>query len=139
MSCWVAPKIAADFWGLPLVDILSLIATGGLRSQEDGGFRFVRLPSLANVGQRLPVHERPPTFNTITNESHLENARGEEAVTPAERDELIEPSSEESEMGPPPDEDPNDNRIAGWREGRKRASALRRGPGRPAPQKAIGF
>lgn len=134
MSCWVTPKIAADIWGLPLADILSLIATGRMSSREDCKFRFVQLPAFSNAGQRLPASQRPRTFNPIGSAANLEeDAGGRQIVTPEESEALIADPTE-SDMGPPPDEDPNDNRIAGWREGRKRASTLRRGPGRPGGQ-----
>ncbi len=131
MSCWVAPKIAAEFWGLGLADIVNLIGDGHVPSCVDGGFQFVKLPRFSVVGQSLPPGERPSTFNLISNESHLEPKEPKDVVTPEERGALI--GDDESEMGPPPDEDPNDNRIAGWREGRKRAGQMRRGPGRSGP------
>jgi hypothetical protein len=130
LSCWVAPKIAAEIWGLALGDILDLVASGTLRSSIEGGFGFVRLPHFAVFGERLPIEKRPPTFNPIETVLHSEKIPGDKVVTPAERDALESDPADESEMGPPPDEDPNDNRIAGWREGRKRAGSMRRGPQR---------
>jgi hypothetical protein len=127
LSCWVAPKIAAEFWGLPVANILALVASGRLLSCVDGGFAFVRLPRFAVSGQCLPPQERPPTFNPVDTLNSIKTPT-EEALTPEERSALIGNEDDESEMGPPPDEDPNDNRIANWREGRKRASAMRRGP-----------
>jgi hypothetical protein len=60
---------------------------------------------------------------------NLEHSGGWEIVTPVERDALAGQPTDQSELGPPPDEDPDDNRIANWREGRKRASPMRRAPG----------
>jgi hypothetical protein len=137
LSCWVAPKIAAEIWGLPLADILGLIANCRMPMREDGGFRFVQLPPFSSHGQPLPVGQRPPTFNAIDTSMNLETARGEEIVTPAERHALAGNPTDESEMGPPPDEDPQDNRIAGWREGRRRTSTMRRGPAKFGRQSTI--
>ena len=133
MSCWVAPKIAAEIWGLSLAEILALIAGGRLTTCIDGGFRFVRLPPFSPSGQSLPREQRPPTFNTVEQTGHAdENNPIDQIVTASEHKALAGNDDDESEMGPPPDEDPHDNRIAGWREGRKRAGATRRGPGRPS-------
>jgi hypothetical protein len=101
-----------------------------LRSSIDGGFGFVRLPQFAVFGERLPAEKRPPTFSPIETAVHFEKKPSDDVVTPAERDAPESEPADEAEIGPPPDEDPNDNRIAGWREGRKRASSLRRGPQR---------
>jgi hypothetical protein len=133
LSCWVAPRIAAEIWGVSVSEILELIAHGRLLSCIDGGFSFVRLPQFAIFGQRLPIERRPPTFNPVSDVVHFEKPPNEQIVTPAEQAALSdEHAADESELGPPPDEDPNDNRIAGWREGRKRAGAMRRGPTGPS-------
>jgi hypothetical protein len=129
LICWVAPKIAAEIWGLSLGDILALVASGRISGCVNGGFEFVRLPRFSVFGQNLAPERRPPTFHPIDNVVHSEKPRPEQVITPEERSALAG-SEDESEMGPPPDEDPNDNRISGWREGRRRASTMRRGPGR---------
>ena len=133
LSCWVAPKIAADIWGLSLGDIVALISSGRLTACMNGGFQFVRLPRFSVFGQNLPPEQRPPTFHLIDSTDHSQNTPaekrpGEQVVTPEEAVALAGGETDESEMGPAPDEDPDDNRIAGWREGRKRTAALRRGP-----------
>ncbi len=156
MSCWVAPNLAADFWGLSLAEVLQLISSGRVKSCVDAGFSFVRLPELAVFGLRLPPEQRPPTFTTAPATTPpvasdvvalSEKPADDNLLTPAEREALAAerptplpaappapPAShgdeDESEMGPPPDEDPNDNRIAGWREGRRRAATMRRPPPR---------
>jgi hypothetical protein len=137
LSCWVAPKIAADIWGLSLGEILALIASGRLTACMNGGFQFVRLPRFSVFGQTLPPQQRPPTFHLIDGAANSskpppEKSPAEQVVTPEETAALAGERSDESEMGPPPDEDPHDNRIAGWREGRRRTAATRRGPGRPS-------
>jgi hypothetical protein len=116
--------IAAEICGLSLGDILELIASGKLLSRMDGSFRFVRLPHFAVFGQRLPIERRPRTYNVVPSEK----TRSEPVITPAEASALAGETTDKSEMGPPPDEDPDDNRICGWREGRRQASRLRRGP-----------
>lgn len=132
MSCWVAPKIAADFWGLGLADLLAAVANGCVPACVDGGFEFVSLAHASLNNQKLPRSQRPRTFNTFDSTLNLENSRPQEVVTPEEREALTDEAANESELGPPPDEDPQDNRIAGWREGRRRTGATRRPPPRPA-------
>jgi hypothetical protein len=126
----VAPKIAAEIWGMSLAEILALVANGRLTACVNGGFQFVRLPRFSMFGQNVPPEKRPPTFHPIENAAGPGKTPAEQVVTPDEHVALSGQEVDESEMGPPPDEDPNDNRISGWREGRKRASAMRRGPGR---------
>ena len=128
MSCWVAPKIAAEIWGTSLADILGMVASGRLTACASGGFQFVRLGRFSLHGHNLPPEKRPPTFHPIENVAGSGKTPAEQVVTPEERVALSGDQSDESEMGPPPDEDPNDNRISGWREGRRRAGAMRRGP-----------
>jgi hypothetical protein len=130
LSSWVTPNIAEEFWGLGLADLLAAVANGCVPACVDGGFEFARLVHSSLNNRKLPPALRPRTYNTIDCTHHLENSRPEAVVTPAERDALNDVAANESDMGPPPDEDPNDNRIADWREGRRRAGATRRPPPR---------
>lgn len=41
MSCWVAPALAAEYWGVSLPEVLDCIADGALLMQREGGFLFV--------------------------------------------------------------------------------------------------
>ncbi len=125
---------------MKLADVLEMISSGRLLSRSQGGFSFVRLPHFSIFGQRLPVEQRPPTFmpvdtpigcQRLSEESTQPASVTPASITPAEQAALTGSTSDEdeSEMGPPPDEDPADNRIANWREGRRRAGATRRKPG----------
>jgi hypothetical protein len=118
-------------WGMTLADVLEMISSGRLLSRTQGSFSFVRLPHFSIFGKPLPVEERPPTFTPAQTHLGCQKLNDDATVTPAEQAALEgkQDSEEESELGPPPDEDPNDNRITGWREGRRRAGATRRKPG----------
>jgi hypothetical protein len=136
LSCWVAPKIAAEIWGLSLGDILALVASGRISACVNGGFEFVRLPRFSIFGQNLPPESRPPTFHPIEFAVNSEKVSPQRVVKPEERAALAA-AEDEAEMGPPPDEDPNDNRISGWREGRRRTATLRRGPASRRPPTSL--
>ncbi len=141
MSCWVAPAIAAELWGLSLRDIQEMIRRGRLTTQTDNGFSFVRLPNFSIHGLRRPPEARPSTFAAVTpdelnalhqtppgnnghgNTGHSGNGQGNHDHSGGAN------NGDESEDGPPPDEDPHDNRIADWRSGRRAASQRRRPPG----------
>ena len=128
MGCWVAPTIAAELWGVSLLDVLSLIRTGDIPVQQNGGFSFVRFPSISQGGRSIPVAERPATFQLISS-GPIPPGDPEPAGADPVHESTVEDVNE-SELGPPPEEDPADNRIADWRAGRRAAANRRRPPGR---------
>ncbi|MBV8781093.1 MAG: hypothetical protein JO353_06820 [Phycisphaerae bacterium] len=117
VGCWVAPSIAAELWGMSLSDVMALICNGALATQRNNGFSFISLPTFARPGQSIPIEQRPATFNIVP------------AAQPTPADDSSSVGDDESELGPPPDEHPNDNRIAYWRSGRRATSARRKPPG----------
>ena len=122
MGCWVAPSIAADYWGMSLADVIALMSGGSLQTQHSGGFSFIRLPMFSRPGQAIPSVQRPTTFNLIAPEDSPTQPNSRPVTDDAFGDD------DESELGPPPEEDPNDNRIADWRQGRRAASTRRKPP-----------
>jgi hypothetical protein len=109
---------------MSIADVIALMSGGFLQTQRSGTFSFIRLPMFARPGEAIAPSQRPATFNLISSDRPLPSEPAP-AVDDAFGDEA------ESELGPPPDEDPNDNRIAGWREGRKLSAARRKPPGLP--------
>jgi hypothetical protein len=64
MSCWVVPTVAAEFWGVPLQQVLDGMASGEITSKIDSGFTFV------DVAPDSPIFEapKPPTCMVVSNE-----------------------------------------------------------------------
>jgi hypothetical protein len=60
MTCWVAPTLAAELWGITVEEILQRIISGDLKSHEDGGFLFID----ANA-PRYRAADRPATYQTL--------------------------------------------------------------------------
>ena len=64
MSCWVVPAIAAEVWGIPVIQVLERIRKGILPTKSELGFTLVDVaPGSPVMGKSAPapaVHG--PTF-----------------------------------------------------------------------------
>ncbi|HZZ42015.1 MAG TPA: hypothetical protein VFE58_03695 [Tepidisphaeraceae bacterium] len=65
MSCWVVPSIAAEFWGIPLEQVMDRINRFAVRIRRENGFTFVDvLPD--------PASDKPlPTFTAAQAQSEI--------------------------------------------------------------------
>jgi hypothetical protein len=128
MSCWVVPSVAAEFWGIPIAQVLQKAKAGLVPTKTELGFTLVDVaphsPTM-KAGIRPPA-ARPATF-TPSPAEHL---------TTAERQALAEPNqpeltaSEELELLDEPGEDEIELGTLDWRQARMAASRLRRPPRR---------
>lgn len=81
MSCWVAPSIAAELWGMPLQSILDGIRTGQIPSKTDLGFTLVQADRNA-APATTPIATPMPTFSMV----HVAQPKHQAAV-PVEEEE----------------------------------------------------
>ena len=118
MSCWVAPSIAAEIWGIPMHEILRMIEAGELDTLDERGWTFVDVaPQSPALSPKPPCSaSSPPTYTPLTAD---ESAALEDEVVG-----LNEPVEEE--MSPNPDQE--ESTFKGWRSARGRTSKLRLAP-----------
>lgn len=118
MSCWVAPSIAAEMWGVSVEEILRRARTGELSGRDQHGFFLVDIQ---------PAKTSPPH----TPETYVPLAAGELAALSGEGADGPAPPTPQQ---PPADEDSAG--IEEWREVRKRMGRLRipPRPQTPPPQ-----
>jgi len=100
MSCWVVPTIAAEFWGMPLEQVMQCINRGELTTKIEQGFMFVDVapdsPIYAPNG--LAPEDRPQTFTAVTSVTDDELAALADEVREVDEDQLPEePDSPEPE------------------------------------------
>lgn len=62
MSCWVVPSIAAEYWRIPVDDILDKVRRNAIPIRREGGFTFVDILPDPPSNQSLPFGCRPSTF-----------------------------------------------------------------------------
>lgn len=132
MSCWVAPSIAADMWGLSLAEVMSLTERGEIQSQTTHGFFLV------DLHRQIIVEPPPPTFIDMSRQELT--ALGEEIArsTSASSDEPashspVEPSNLPATEIMPSSQDEESVSIEDWREVRRRTGRLRVPPNRRPP------
>jgi hypothetical protein len=112
MSCWVAPSIAAEIWGIPVQQILRMIEAGELTTRDERGWTFV------DVAPESPVLvSKPPTYTPLSDDE-LSALQEETPAAPEAFD--------EEEPGPDPDQE--ESTFKGWRSARGRTSKLRLAP-----------
>jgi hypothetical protein len=118
MSCWVAPSIAAEIWGIPVQQILRMIEAGELTTLDERGWTFVDVaPESPALSAKPPSSATsPPTYMALTYE---ESAALEDEVV-----EMDEPVEDETS----PDPDHEETTFKGWRSARGRTSRLRLAP-----------
>ena len=57
MSCWVAPSLAAEMWGMPLEQLMARIRSGEIATKQEQGFTFV---DVAPYSKRIERPNRRP-------------------------------------------------------------------------------
>ena len=62
MSCWVVPSIAAEFWRIPLDQVMDKIRRNALPVRRENGFTFIDILPDPAPAEPLPKELRPPTF-----------------------------------------------------------------------------
>ncbi len=123
MSCWVAPSIAAELWGISLDQVMAKARQGEVASCTEHGFFLVGLASdLAAQQDR----SNPPTYTPV--DSPI-NAVELEALT--EDDKSIDAADNETAGAIPLDEESAE--LEDWREVRKRMGRMRIPPPRQMP------
>ena len=119
MSCWVAPSIAAEIWGIPVQQILRMIEAGELTTLDERGWTFVDVaPESPALSSKPPASiPAPPTYTPLAHEDLSEME--EQALG------LDEPSDDEERSFDPAQEE---STFKGWRSARGRTSKLRLAP-----------
>lgn len=107
MSCWVAPAVAAELWGISIEDVLERVRNGQLASRTELGFVVVDVaPDSPAMPAPAPRPVPRTTFVTVV------QPPAEPEAVPVQR-----------EFDDPP---------ATWERPRRRATLRRRAPGAPA-------
>jgi hypothetical protein len=108
MSCWVAPSIAVELWGVPLEEVMRRAQAGEIASKTEHGFFLV------NLG---PDHgqEPQPTADTFVTISH-------EELTALECQPESNQPAEETDPGLDGSESKD---LADWREVRRQMGRVR--------------
>jgi len=130
MTCWIAPALAAELWGVSLNQVMESVRSGGLECKTDCGFTLVLVDvgGAAPVPEVVPVGPPPVTYRMLSIEAPVEVD-----VEPADTGSLALPTPTESVVseaeaaalaggpaGPTPALDFD------WRRARADASKLRR-------------
>ena len=115
MSCWVAPTIAAEIWGISVQQVLRMIEAGEVTILKERGWTFVDIapgsPVLAN-------REKPLTYTPVTvSDEELEAL--EDVLANDERE--WQPESVEQP-------DPEASSFKHWGGARQRTQRLRLAP-----------
>ena len=126
MPCWVAPTLAAEFWRIPIEQLMRRIESGEIPVRREDGFLFV---DVAPYGSRIErpnraPGERPATWVTI--DTVEESPAAEEPavmVTDEEATILLMPANDEAEMGPL--DDTASTNLGDWRAARRKAGRTR--------------
>lgn len=118
MACWVVPSLAAEFWGIPVAQVLERIRTGEIATKTELGFTLVDVaPSSPQVTTgRRPKEFRPPTCvmtspSTILTEAEKRALAGDMQAEPVA---VAAASSDEDRLD--------------WRPTRQAVSRQRRAP-----------
>lgn len=118
MSCWVVAALAADFWKIPLQQVLDSIRNGTVRTKVEHGFTFVDVtPQIPDLPSRLPMtepQESPLTYVEVTHEEL-------EALTEELHISEDEPQTDSPPLG-----------SQAWAEARQKAAERRHAPVRKA-------
>jgi hypothetical protein len=77
MPCWVVPTIAAEYWRIPLDEVLDRIARNAVPIRHEDGFTFIDILPDPAPAQPLPANERPATFVAAPPKSAIRNPQSE--------------------------------------------------------------
>lgn len=131
MSCWVVPAVAAEYWGIPIAQVLERVKSGAVCSKTEFGFMLVDVAPnspRAETGFRPPA-ANPPTYvptpsDELTEEEEFaladESAIAEAGDEPGDDEATTEERVEEEVVEP--------EEAFDWREARRIASRQRRAP-----------
>jgi len=122
MSCWVAPTIAAELWGVSVEHILQRVRDGDLAHRSDEGFMFVEVGADAgsSTPSAAPIEATPPIMAALS-AAEVEALRaGEAAMNEATDDGAKETQS--------PDDDEASLELEDWRAARARVAMTRTPP-----------
>ena len=114
MSCWVAPTIAAEIWGISVERVLRMIEAGEVAILKERGWTFVDIAPGSPV---LEKRERPQTYTTIAVSDEEFEALGDLS---ADDEPKWQPEEEES--------DPDASSFKHWGGARQRTQRLRLAP-----------
>jgi len=56
MSCWVVPSLAAEYWGIPLEQVMTKVTSGEIHSRDEHGFTLI---DVAPGSPPLPESRNP--------------------------------------------------------------------------------
>ena len=62
MSCWVVPTIAAEYWRIPLEQVMDRIERNAVPVRRENGFTFIDILPDPPSYNSLPPEKRPATF-----------------------------------------------------------------------------
>ena len=62
MSCWVVPTIAAEYWRIPLVQVMDRIERNAVPVRRENGFTFIDIIPDPPSYNSLSPEKRPATF-----------------------------------------------------------------------------
>lgn len=136
MSCWVVPAVAAEYWGIPIAQVLDRVKTGSVPSKTEFGFMLVDVAPnspRAETGFRLPA-ANPPTYVATPSDELTEEEEFALADAMAVADTGDEPedaetlSEDELVIAGMAEEEEASGEAFDWREARKSASRQRRAP-----------
>ena len=66
MSCWVVPTIAAEYWRVPLEQVMDRIDRHAVPVRRENGFTFIDILPDPPSDKSLPTEMRPSTFTPAT-------------------------------------------------------------------------
>lgn len=66
MACWVAPAVAAEFWGVSLEEVWTRVQNGSAACKSDSGFTFIDVaPGSAEIQAHAPVAAPSPVLTYV--------------------------------------------------------------------------
>src|SRR4051812_23471691 len=70
MSCWVAPILAAEIWGISVEQVMARVRDGEVATRNEGHFTFVDVApdSPITVPMQSSAGDRPATFSPVAEE-----------------------------------------------------------------------
>ncbi len=127
MSCWVAPTIAAELWGVPVDHVLRMIEAGEVETLDERGWTFVNVaPASPTIDPTLHYEKRPLTYTPISDQE-MAALSDDAPVTVSETPEPEALDKEDDETGDP-EPDQEESKFKNWQNARGRTSRLRLAP-----------
>ncbi len=117
MSCWVAPSVAAEFWGVSIERVLEMMQTGSVPCKTELGFSLLDISS-GNTTQGVRDSAPPPP-------TYKQSATDEATVDTSDFTNLLIAAAN---IPLPVEEAATPALDFDWRRGRRVASLTRRAP-----------